>query len=118
MDSFSQLWRTAGSFDRAWGSVVASRLCWDRDQGKLGAVGHSASATPGRTHRSVVGIVQDAAPVSLGVFDTERDGRAVITLPVGRDLAMDVSAVTDEPIGGSPQPTTSPFLVGSRDGPR
>lgn len=59
------------------------------------------------------GIPDGGDPVSLGTFQTEADGTALIrtTTPAGIDFA--VGAVTEEPAGGSPQPTTTPFLVGS-----
>jgi anti-sigma-K factor RskA len=68
-------------------------------------------APAGRTYQ-LWGIVNGKSPVSLGTFNTQRDARAVITLPVPA-TQFDVAAVTEEPAGGSPQPTTQPFLVGT-----
>lgn len=57
------------------------------------------------------------APVSMGTFNTDADGRATIIVPVGTDVnAIDVvelCALTLEPAGGSPGPTETPRLVGS-----
>jgi len=54
--------------------------------------------------------------VSLGIFNTAPDGslRAVMNVPP--DLAFQVTAVTEEPAGGSPQPTQQPFLIGKLAG--
>ena len=50
-------------------------------------------------------------PISAGTFRREADATAVLLRPglVERDAAA--VAVTVEPEGGSPQPTTTPFLV-------
>ena len=69
-------------------------------------------AAPGRTYQ-LWGIRAGDDPVSLGTFDTAADGTTLRFINVSRDARFDVSAVTDEPAGGSPQPTTQPFLVGS-----
>ncbi len=62
------------------------------------------------------GIPDGADPVSLGTFQTLADGTATVQRPVppGSDFA--IGAVTEEPAGGSPQPTTTPFLVGEWSG--
>jgi anti-sigma-K factor RskA len=58
------------------------------------------------------GITKGSTPVSLGTFNTAANGEAryVATAPAG--LTIDVGAITEEPAGGSPQPTSTPFLVG------
>jgi anti-sigma-K factor RskA len=55
----------------------------------------------------------DGAPVSLGTFDTSADGRALVALPLDLAQSFDLSAITEEPAGGSAAPTTTPFLIGS-----
>jgi anti-sigma-K factor RskA len=57
------------------------------------------------------GIEAGRSPVSLGTFNTDSGGRAVAALNVPAGLRIAVTAVTDEPSGGSPQPTTTPFLA-------
>lgn len=59
-------------------------------------------------------LIQDGKPVSVAVFNSEADGHALV-----QDLALPPSsqgttlvAVTEEPAGGSPGPTTTPFLAG------
>ena len=67
-------------------------------------------AAPGRTYQ-LWGIA-DGKPVSMGTFNTGQDGRATVSLPVASDARFQLSAITDEPAGGSPQPTTTPFIAG------
>src|SRR5437867_389335 len=69
-------------------------------------------APAGRTYQ-LWAIEKGRAPVSVGTFNPAPNGRAVITLPMPAGVKPDLSAVTDEPAGGSPQPTQQPFLVGS-----
>jgi anti-sigma-K factor RskA len=52
-------------------------------------------------------------PVSLGTFNTRSDGRAIILLPVQPGgVQFEQGAITEEPVGGSTQPTMQPFLIG------
>lgn len=90
----------------------AIRLYWVRDRGELiVAAQRLPPAATGRTYQ-LWGIGSDGRPVGLGTFNTGPDGRAVVTLAVTGEARYTVGAVTDEPAGGSPQPTTTPFLVG------
>lgn len=55
-------------------------------------------------------------PIASRVFNTEADGHGLeqsIQVPVSGDIAG--FALTEEPAGGSPQPTSTPFLVGMRN---
>lgn len=67
-------------------------------------------AAPGRTYQ-LWGIETGRPPVSLGTFNTDMSGRVLATLTLPAGLRIGVTAVTDEPMGGSPQPTTTPFLA-------
>ena len=67
-------------------------------------------AASGRTYQ-LWGIETGRPPVSLGTFNTDSSGRALAALPVPAGLRIAVTAVTDEPAGGSAQPTTTPFLA-------
>lgn len=54
----------------------------------------------------------EAVPAST--FDSEADGDIVMTVPGPADPAgLTGAAVTEEPAGGSPQPTSAPILVGT-----
>ncbi|HUQ82780.1 MAG TPA: anti-sigma factor [Gemmatimonadaceae bacterium] len=74
----------------------------------------AASALPpaasGRTYQ-LWGIETGKPPVGLGTFNTDANGRALVSLTVPAGLRIAVTAVTDEPTGGSPLPTTTPFLA-------
>jgi anti-sigma-K factor RskA len=67
-------------------------------------------AAQGRTYQ-LWGIETGKAPVSLGTFNTDASGRALASVAIPAGLNIAVTAVTDEPSGGSPQPTTTPFLA-------
>jgi anti-sigma-K factor RskA len=96
----------------ATGAAPVMRLYWDRARGEIVVSAQRLPpAASGRTYQ-LWGIGANGTPVGLGTFNTSADGRAVVTLAVTADARFDVSAVTDEPSGGSPQPTTAPFLVG------
>lgn len=90
----------------------SARMYWNRTTGQVVlAAFQLPPAREGRTYQ-LWGIAKGGAPVSLGTFNTlaTGEGRHVATTPAGLTIA--VGAVTEEPAGGSPQPTTAPFLVG------
>lgn len=90
----------------------SARMYWNRTTGQvILAAFQLPPAREGRTYQ-LWGIAKGGAPVSLGTFNTlaTGEGRHVATAPSG--LTIDVGAVTEEPAGGSPQPTSAPFLVG------
>src|SRR2546426_1045764 len=54
--------------------------------------------------------------IAAGVaYVKERGNRPALDVPPAL-VAFDVTAVTEEPVGGSPQPTQQPFLVGKLSG--
>lgn len=94
------------------GTVPTLRLFRDRDRGALVVAAHRLPPAPaGRTYQ-LWGIGADGRPQGLGTFNTSADGSAVIVLPLDAQRNFAVSAVTEEPSGGSPGPTRTPFLVG------
>jgi anti-sigma-K factor RskA len=62
------------------------------------------------------GIEAGRSPVSLGTFNTDSSGHALASVSVPAGLRIAVTAVTDEPAGGSVQPTTTPFLAATWKG--
>lgn len=96
----------------ATGVAPSVRLFWDVQRAELIV---SARQLPpvaeGRTYQ-LWGIGTDGVPVGLGTFNSAADGRAVVTFTVNEGAAFTVSAVTEEPQGGSPAPTSTPILVG------
>ena len=90
----------------------SARLIWSPARAQVVlSVAQLPPAPVGRTYQ-LWGIASGGTPVSLGVFDTGADGRAIVALTIPAQLSFDVAAVTEEPVGGSPGPTTQPFLVG------
>jgi len=95
----------------ASGQPPRGQLFWNRSRNALVMSVHDLPPAPeGRTYQ-LWGIPAGENPVSLGTFSTNETGEAVVTASLPDDLEMAVSAVTEEPEGGSPQPTTQPFLV-------
>jgi len=91
----------------------SARLYWNTATATmLVAVFDVPAAAPDRTYQ-LWGIPDGASPVSLGTFQTGPDGTAVALLQAPPGSQFLLGAVTEEPAGGSPQPTSTPFLVGS-----
>src|SRR5947199_39328 len=100
----------------ATGKAPTMRLYWNRARGLVVLAAFDLPPAPsGRTYQ-LWAIKKGQNPVSLGTFNTAAGGRAVVTLPAPAGLKPDLSAVTEEPAGGSPQPTQQPFLVGTWQG--
>ena len=100
----------------ATGQAPSMQLVW---HASARVIVVSASNLPpareGRTYQ-LWGIVKPGAPPrSLGTFNTEPSGQGYAVLRAAADSMAGVSqsAVTEEPAGGSPGPTSPPFLVGS-----
>ena len=65
-------------------------------------------------HAYQVWVLRGPTPISVRVFDSDADGHALIERIVLPDSPQGIStvAITVEPAGGSPQPTTTPILAG------
>jgi len=95
----------------ATGQAPSARLYWSPSRRRVVmAVFRLAPAPAGRTYQ--LWAIAQGKPVSLGVFNTAPDGRVTAAMAVPPGLTFELSAVTEEPAGGSPQPTQQPFLVG------
>jgi anti-sigma-K factor RskA len=93
------------------GPSPSARYFLDRKAGRIVIAASSLPpAASGRTYQ-LWGIETGRPPVGLGTFNTDANGRAIVTLSVPPGLRVAVTAVTEEPTGGSPQPTTTPFLA-------
>ncbi len=97
----------------ATGKPPSARLYWNRATNQVILAAFALPPAPsGRTYQ-LWGIAgANAKPVSLGTFNTGPNGEGRLTAALPPGLSIAVGAVTEEPAGGSPQPTTQPFLVG------
>lgn len=98
----------------ATGREPSMQLVWNRTARVLVVSAADLRPAPaGRTYQ-LWGLTADGTPRSLGTFDTEPAGGGFVVLPTTADAmeAVTTSAVTEEPAGGSPRPTTTPLLVG------
>jgi anti-sigma-K factor RskA len=59
-------------------------------------------------------IPKNGKPIPSVTFNSEPSGHALVeAIAVPADVELAAAAITEEPAGGSPQPTTTPFLVGT-----
>jgi anti-sigma-K factor RskA len=93
------------------GPSPSAKYFFDRRAGRIVIAANSLPpAARGRTYQ-LWGIEPGKPPVSLGTFNTDASGRGLASVSVPAGLRIAVTAVTDEPAGGSAQPTTTPFLA-------
>lgn len=97
----------------ATGKAPSMRLYWNRTRNIVVVAAFDLPPAPtGRTYQ-LWAIAKGRAPVSVGTFNPPPSGRAIVALQMPAGVQPEVSAVTEEPAGGSPQPTQQPFLIGS-----
>lgn len=88
------------------------QVFWDRKNNI--AVMHSFRLKPapaGRAYQLWL-LPKQGNPIASTVFNTEPDGHGLVTrIPIS-DPGITGFALTEEPGSGSPQPTSTPFLVG------
>ena len=91
----------------------SARMFWDQSVNAWTFVAHNLpSPKTGRTYQ--LWLVTAKEKINAGTFSPDANGDAVIrkTFPLPKD-ALAAVAVTDEPAAGSPQPTTTPIIVGT-----
>lgn len=95
------------------------RVLWDVEQRKWHVrVFDLKPPGPGRTYELWF-ITADGQKIPGGTFDVGPGGEGAIVASVPADLAIKVAAITDEPAGGSLQPTGQIHLAGEiRDAAR
>lgn len=99
------------------GHEPSARVFWNHNSRKFIVFAFDLPAAPaGRTYQ-LWAIANGKGPMSMGVFNTDARGRAALVLPVGQEIAalgfIDNCGLTEEPAGGSPQPTETPRLLGA-----
>ena len=90
-----------------------ARMFWDQPANRWTFVAYNVPApAAGRTYQLWL-VTKDQRKVSAGTFTPGAAGDAFVraTYALPRDQLAAI-AVTEEPAGGSPQPTSTPFLVG------
>ena len=96
--------------------AALARIYWDRTENTWTfSAAELDSPGPGKTYQLWF-ITPEQEKISAGTFDVDASGRGSleVRIPEGLD-AIALAAVTDEPMGGSPQPTGSIHLVGNVD---
>ena len=85
---------------------------WNDRQGLVVAGRNIPQPEPGRELQLWV-VPRSGAPESVEVFRPDADGNALILAEPQTSIAeADALAITDEPAGGSPGPTTTPIWAG------
>lgn len=90
------------------------RMFWDQPTNRWTFVAHNLPATaPGHTYQLWL-VTRNQKKVSAGTFTPTASGSAIVraTYALAPD-SLAAIAVTNEPAGGSAQPTTTPLLVGA-----
>ena len=95
----------------------SARIVWNHARNRFVVFAFDLPAAPaGRTYQ-LWAITKGHAPLSMGTFNTDAQGRARVVLTVAREIAalgfVDNCGLTEEPSGGSPQPTETPRLLGA-----
>ena len=95
-------------------TAPSARMFWDQQHNAWTFVGHHMPMPKaGRTYQ--MWLVTPKAKISAGTFMPSADGEVMMqaTYPMAKDSLAAV-AVTDEPMGGSAQPTTTPIMLATR----
>ena len=91
-----------------------ARMFWDQPTNRWTFVAYNLPATTaGHTYQLWL-VTRDQKKVSAGTFEPQGNGSAIVraTYALAPD-SLAAIAVTNEPAGGSAQPTSTPFLVGA-----
>jgi anti-sigma-K factor RskA len=85
---------------------------WNPGMGLVLAADKMPEMPPGRTLQLWV-VPQQGAPISVGIFRPNAAGQVLMVMPPANAMLMAKAlAISDEPAGGSPQPTSTPEWVG------
>lgn len=88
------------------------QLFWNRRSNLM--VAHAFQLKPAGSRRAyqLWFIPKNGKPIPSVTFNSEPSGHALVRqIAVPADIELAAAALTEEPEGGSPQPTTTPFLV-------
>ena len=101
----------------ATGRQPSARVFWNHTKNRFIVMAFDLpAARPGRVYQ-LWAIAKGKAPLSMGTFNTNPFGRAYARIPVDPQITalgfIDNCGLTEEPAGGSPQPTETPRLLGT-----
>jgi anti-sigma-K factor RskA len=93
------------------GNAPFAHMFWDKSRNTWTLVAHNMPALkPGRTYQ--IWLMTPRAKISAGTF-TVKNGEAMMRATYAMPNSdLRAIAVTDEPMGGMPQPTSAPVLAG------
>lgn len=99
------------------GEKPSMRVFWNHTRNVFIVTAFNVPRAPeGKTYQ-LWAIRKGKAPLSMGTFNTDANGRATAILAVASDITqggfIDLCGLTMEPAGGSTQPTETPRLVGA-----
>lgn len=98
------------------GGAPVARVFWNHERNTYVVTAFGLPRAPqGRTYQ-LWAVVKGRDPVSMGTFDTDANGVAMVVIPVNEAInrmgVIDLCALTEEPAGGSPGPTEAPRYAG------
>jgi anti-sigma-K factor RskA len=92
------------------------RVFWNHTRNVFIVTAHDLPPAPSGKTYQLWAMPKGKAPMSMGTFTTDANGRATAVLAVDATVNaagfIDECGLTIEPAGGSPQPTETPRLVG------
>ena len=99
------------------GEKPSMRVFWNHTRNIFIVTAFNVPRAPeGKTYQ-LWAIQKNKAPMSMGTFNTDANGRVTAIIPVGNLITdagfIDLCGLTMEPEGGSNQPTEQPRLVGA-----
>ena len=105
------------SLGAAPGQKPAVRVFWNHTEHRFVVTAPGLPPAPAGKTYQLWAIRKGQAPLSMGTFDADGDGRTMAVLAVAQEITdagfIDDCALTVEPLGGSPAPTETPRMAGS-----
>ena len=92
--------------------AAAGRAFWSPSRGLVFTATNLPPVGPGRQYQLWV-IPPGGAPISAGLLDLQSGGVATALVDPQTAASVHTVAVTEEPAGGVPQPTSPPVLAGA-----
>ena len=101
----------------AAGQKPPVRVFWNHTQHTFIVTAQQMPPAPAGKTYQLWAIQKGKPPMSMGTFEASPTGRTITPMAVASEIIdaglIDECALTVEPVGGSPQPTETPRLVGA-----